>query len=82
VQLAITRGGRTAHYAARGSRDIEAGRPIEEDTLVRIYSMTEPITSVAALMLVERGRLDLDDPASNYITAFSALRVWGGRNRR
>lgn len=78
VQLAVTRGGHMAHYTAMGSRDIGAGLPIEYDTLVRIYSMTKPITSVAALMLMERGKLDLGDPLSNYIPAFAAARVWAG----
>lgn len=78
VQLAVTRGGRMAHYAAMGLRDIEAGSPIEDDTLLRIYSMTKPITSVAALVLVERNQLDLGDPVSAYIPAFAAPRVWVG----
>lgn len=78
VQLAVTRGGRMAHYAAIGLRDIDARLPIKDDTLLRIYSMTKPITSVAALMLVERGRVGLDDPVHNYIPAFAAPRVWVG----
>lgn len=76
VQLAVARGGRMAHYFAAGRRDIESGLPVEDDTLLRIYSMTKPITSVAALILMERGRLDLSDPVSRYIPAFAASRVW------
>ena len=55
--LAITRGGRIAHVSHRGQRDAEAGLPVEPDTIWRIYSMTKPITSVAAMLLYEEGAL-------------------------
>ncbi|CAM5676828.1 hypothetical protein SHIRM173S_12323 [Streptomyces hirsutus] len=55
-------GGRIAHLTAYGRRDVAAGLPVESDTLWRIYSMTKPVTAVAALTLVEEGRLSLDDP--------------------
>ncbi|HXS74729.1 MAG TPA: serine hydrolase domain-containing protein [Terracidiphilus sp.] len=62
-------------YAAAGWRDIENNLPIERDTLFRIASMTKPITSVAALMLVDEGRIALNDPISHVAPEFSTMRV-------
>jgi CubicO group peptidase (beta-lactamase class C family) len=75
-QLVITRGGRIAHVSARGQRDAEAGLPVEPDTIWRIYSMTKPITSVAAMMLYEEGALSLFDPVAKFIPSFEDLRVY------
>ncbi len=61
--------------ACVGWRDIEAGLPIERDTIFRIASMTKPITSVAALMLVDEGRISLNDPITGYAPEFSKMRV-------
>jgi CubicO group peptidase (beta-lactamase class C family) len=58
-----------------GWRDIEAGLPVERDTIFRIASMTKPITSVAALMLVEEGRIALTDSIDRYAPEFSHMRV-------
>ena len=55
--IVITRGGKIAHVSQRGHRDADAGLPVDADTIWRIYSMTKPITSVAALMLFEEGAL-------------------------
>jgi CubicO group peptidase (beta-lactamase class C family) len=74
--LAITRGGRIAHVSHRGQRDAEAGLPVEPDTIWRIYSMTKPITSVAAMMLYEQGALSLFDPVAKFIPSFEDLRVY------
>ncbi|MFI6034486.1 serine hydrolase domain-containing protein [Streptomyces sp. NPDC051315] len=73
--LSVARGGRVAHLATHGHRDVAAGLPVEPDTLWRIYSMTKPVTSVAALMLVEEGRLSLDDPVADHLPAFADQRV-------
>ena len=62
--ITVSRHGRLAHVSWYGSRDIEAGLPVEAGTLWRIYSMTKPVTSVAAMMLYEEGRLELTDPVS------------------
>jgi CubicO group peptidase (beta-lactamase class C family) len=75
-QLVITRGGRIAHVSARGQRDAEAGLPVEPDTIWRIYSMTKPITSVAAMILYEEGALSLFDPVAKFIPSFGDLRVY------
>jgi CubicO group peptidase (beta-lactamase class C family) len=74
--LVITRGGRIAHVSHRGQRDAEAGLPVEPDTIWRIYSMTKPITSVAAMMLYEAGVLSLFDPVAKFIPSFEDLRVY------
>jgi CubicO group peptidase (beta-lactamase class C family) len=58
-----------------GVRDVESQRPMTADTIFRIYSMSKPVTSVAAMMLVEDGRLRLDDPVSKYIPAFADVKV-------
>ncbi|MFC8430653.1 serine hydrolase domain-containing protein [Streptomyces sp. NPDC057253] len=74
--VSVSRGGRVAHLTAHGHRDLAAGLPVEADTLWRIYSMTKPVTAVAALLLVEEGRLSLDDPVADYIPAFAEPRVY------
>ena len=60
---------------AYGMRDREFGEPMEPATLMRIASLTKPITAAATLMLVEEGRLDLEAPVSQYIPGFAELRV-------
>jgi CubicO group peptidase (beta-lactamase class C family) len=76
--LAITRHGKIAHVAKYGMANIDTSAPVEDDTLWRIYSMTKPITSVAAMMLYENGLLELTDPVSRYIPSFAGVRVWVG----
>jgi len=74
--LLISRGGKVVHLSTRGHRDVEAGLAVEPDTLFRIYSMTKPITAVAAMMLYEEGAFDLRDPVSRFIPAFGGARVF------
>ena len=76
--VVVARRGRMVHLTHHGLADVEAARPVADDTLWRIYSMTKPITSVAALMLYERGLLALTDPVSRYLPAFADLRVYRG----
>jgi CubicO group peptidase (beta-lactamase class C family) len=76
--LLISRRGRIAHLATSGLRDVEAGLPVEADTLFRIYSMTKPITSLAAMMLYEEGAFELTDPISKWLPAFGETRVFTG----
>ncbi|SHN47274.1 serine hydrolase domain-containing protein [Cryptosporangium aurantiacum] len=76
--LVIGRYGRTAHASTYGKRDVEAGTPVTDDTLYRIYSMTKPITAVAALMLYEEGAFELTDPVGKYLPAFENQRVLVG----
>lgn len=74
--IAVTRGGKVVHLSTYGRRDLEAGRPVETDTLFRIYSMTKPVTSVAAMMLYEQGAFELTDPVSRFIPSFADARVY------
>ena len=76
--LTVSRRGKLAHVASYGQRDKEAGLPVEPDTLWRIYSMTKPITSVAAMMLYEEGGFELTDPVARYIPSFADVRVYAG----
>src|SRR5512136_3344973 len=71
----IARRGKVAHFEKFGMADVEAGRPMQLDTLFRIYSMTKPITTTAALMLLEEGRIRLADPIWRYIPAFKDVKV-------
>lgn len=71
----IARRGRVAFLDVRGHADRDARTPLQPDTLFRIFSMTKPATSVAAMMLVEDGRLRLDDAVADYIPALANLRV-------
>lgn len=71
--LLISRGGEVVTQFSAGQADLERGRPIERDTIFRIYSMTKPVTSVAFMMLVEDGLISLDDPVKQYIPEWSAL---------
>ena len=56
--------------------DIERGKPMREDTIFRIYSMTKPITSVALMMLYEQGHFQLDEPVHKFIPEWRDLGVW------
>ena len=71
----VVRGGQVAHFEAVGQRDPASGAPMQRDDIFRIYSMTKPITSVAAMMLVEEGKLMLETPVSRYIPAFADVKV-------
>ena len=66
----VARKGRLAHCSALGHMELEGKRPLEEDTIFRIYSMTKPITSVATMMLYEKGLFQLRDPVHKFIPAF------------
>ncbi|MDQ6840674.1 MAG: beta-lactamase family protein [Actinomycetota bacterium] len=76
--VAVSRHGELAHLVTYGQRDLEAALPVEVDTLWRMYSMTKPVTSVAALMLCEEGLVDLRDPIHRYLPAWSEPRVYSG----
>lgn len=65
--------GRIVERRAYGAADLARTKPMHPDAIFRIYSMTKPITSVAALMLAEQGKLDLDDPVSRFLPEFADL---------
>jgi len=73
--MMIARNGKTAYFNSFGVRDPGTKEPMTPDTIFRIYSMSKPITTVAAMMLVEEGRLQLDEPLSKYIPAFADVKV-------
>jgi len=76
LMTAVARRGRLVHFESYGYRDLEAEKPMEHETIFRIYSMTKPVTSVAVLMLYEEGRFLLTDPVARYIPAFEGLQVY------
>ncbi|MBI1279746.1 MAG: serine hydrolase [Anaerolineaceae bacterium] len=78
VLTLVQRHGKIAHFGKFGSMDIEAGKPMQEDAIFRIYSMTKPITSVAVMMLLEEGRFNITDPVANFIPAFAKTKVCVG----
>jgi CubicO group peptidase (beta-lactamase class C family) len=71
----VWRGGRVTHTTSLGRRDLAPERPVERDTIFRIASMTKPVTTVAALMLFDEGRITLDDPIARYAPEFARMRV-------
>ena len=73
--MMIQRNGKTAYFNSFGVRDPGTKEPMTPDTIFRIYSMSKPITTVAAMMLVEEGKLQLEDPLSKYIPAFADVKV-------
>ena len=81
--MMIERHGKLGYSASFGVRDPGTKAPMTDDTLFRIYSMSKPITSVAAMMLVEEGKLMLDEPVAKYIPAFANVKVgveWKGED--
>ncbi len=80
VSVLLTRGGQIAYTHRFGQRDCERSLPVTADTIYRIYSMTKPIVSIAAMQLYEQGRFALTDPVSNWIGEFAHARVFKGGN--
>src|SRR4051812_49511243 len=78
TQLMVYRRGKVVHMSSQGLADIERKVPVKDDTIYRIYSMTKPITSVAFMMLVEEGRVALDEPVHKYIPEWRNLAVYVG----
>ncbi|MDP1631858.1 MAG: serine hydrolase domain-containing protein [Caulobacter sp.] len=76
AQVQVWRRGALAYETRLGLADRERGTPLAADSLFRIYSMTKPITSVAFMMLVEEGRVALDEPVSKYIPEWAGLGVF------
>ena len=72
----VARNGRVVHLEAVGKMGLVDSRPMQTDTLFRIYSMTKPVTAIAAMMLYEEGKFGLDDPVHKYIPELKDLKVW------
>ena len=71
----IARNGRVGYFESFGQRDAAAGAPMAKDSIFRIYSMTKPVVSVAAMMLWEQGRFLLDDPIGKYLPELGDVKV-------
>jgi CubicO group peptidase (beta-lactamase class C family) len=80
VVTLVARHGKPAYIGCYGLASLERAEPIKPETLFRIYSMTKPITCAALLMLVEAGRIDLDDPVARYLPAFASMQVLAARS--
>jgi CubicO group peptidase (beta-lactamase class C family) len=76
----VARRRKVAYFEAQGHLEIERRRPVREDSIFRIYSMTKPITSVGLMMLYEQGRVQLDDPVHKFIPSWRDRRVFIGGN--
>ncbi len=72
----VARHGQIAYWDSRGVADQSSGRPMASDDIFRIYSMTKPIVSVAAMTLFEEGKFQLDDPVSRFLPEFGEARLW------
>ena len=72
----VARHGKIVHFETIGMRDVENKKPVEPDTIFRIYSMSKPITSVAVMMLYEEGRFQLTTPVSRFIPEFKNMKVY------
>ena len=78
VSALVYEHGREAYFGAFGVADREANRPMQRDTLVRIYSMTKPVTGVALMRLYDQDKFELDDPVAKYAPEFANLKVYAG----
>ncbi|MDJ0838684.1 MAG: serine hydrolase domain-containing protein [Acidobacteriota bacterium] len=74
----IYRKGKVAYFEQFGKSSLETGEPMKPDALFRIFSMTKPVTSTAIMILVEDGKLGLDDPVKKYIPAMADMKVYAG----
>ena len=75
-QVAVARHGHLAYQKSFGSMDLERNKPMADDAIFRIYSMTKPITSIALMTLYEKGYFQLNDPVSRYVPSWKNHRVW------
>ncbi|MFP6584748.1 MAG: serine hydrolase domain-containing protein [Candidatus Hydrogenedentota bacterium] len=71
----VAKEGKIVHFEAFGKRDVERDKPMEKDTIFRMYSMTKPVTGTAVMILVQEGKLSVDDLVSKYIPEFKNLTV-------
>ena len=74
----VARHGKVVFFEAQGVRDVATGKPMAKDTICRFYSMSKPVTTVAAMILWEEGRLKLDDPVSKYLPQLKGVKVHAG----
>jgi CubicO group peptidase (beta-lactamase class C family) len=79
-QVAVVRHGSVGYWRSFGQRDAERGRPVEDETIWRLYSMTKAVTGVALMTLYERAMVKLDDPVSRFLPSWKGLKVQAGRD--
>src|SRR6516165_2795305 len=77
--VAVARRGKVVVFQALGESEAGSGKPMKTDAVFRIYSMTKPITTVAAMILVDEGQIGLDDPVAKYLPEFKDRRVHTGK---
>lgn len=81
ANLLVLKDGEELLYTQAGHADIAQKRPYQRDTVVRLYSMTKPITAVAAMLLVAQGKLDMGAPVEEFLPAFRKMQVWEGDHK-
>lgn len=79
ANIMVTKDGQKLYQGSYGLADIENNIPMKEDTIFRMFSMSKMITSVCAMILMERGEIDLFDPVSKYLPGFKDQKVWTGK---
>jgi CubicO group peptidase (beta-lactamase class C family) len=75
-QVAVARRNQLAYFRSFGYMDRERQRPMRDDAIFRIYSMTKPVTSIALMQLYERGLFQLNDPVHRFIPSWRNQQVW------
>jgi CubicO group peptidase (beta-lactamase class C family) len=78
----IVEKGEEVYFNSFGNADREASKPFDRKTIVRIYSMTKPVTGVALMQLYEKGLFQLDDPLSKYLPEYAETKVFAGVNKK
>src|SRR5215510_6860920 len=73
--ILVKQHGRPVYLKSFGVQDVQTGTPMNPDTIFAVHSMTKPLTSVAAMMLIDEGKLSLSDPLSKYILSFAGVEV-------
>ena len=76
ANVLIMKDGKELLYTETGYANIEEGRSFKRDTILRLYSMTKPVTATAAMILMERGLLELSRPVGDILEAFQNMEVW------
>src|ERR1041384_3017533 len=71
----VARRGQIAHFQAHGLLDIEASRAMAKDAIFRIFSMSKPVAGIAIMMLLEQGKVRLNDPVSKFIPELKGMKV-------
>jgi CubicO group peptidase (beta-lactamase class C family) len=78
ISVLLLRKGEVADFFTAGARDLHTGAPVQGNTIMRIYSLTKIVTSVAALTLIEEGKLGLSHPIKDYLPEFSDMKIFVG----